>query len=198
MMRAKKTTQNADDLKVLIVGILCTIMILFGSQVYPRLYEYRWFRDLTRITPFHSVDIYYSSVVNDGQKIVFGGTLTKRRCDFDDLVGYITGQFNQRHRVVVDTSVEDLRGVSGSRPPSNDPESWGPWSIDISNVETYGQPLIPKDFEVIAFHIECPTDPENQSNKFLEAPWADFEIELPDSVYPFHEAEPIVIKEEMQ
>jgi hypothetical protein len=185
-LRQKKTTPNEDGFKVLVVGIICTIGILMFPHVTSRMLEHRWYRDLVRLTPFHSVELYYSYVTDGGNSIVFGGTLTKRRCDYNHLVGYVTGQYGQRHRVEVNTDAEDKRGVSGSRPPSDAPETWGPWSIDITNMKTMKEDLKPSDFEVIAFHVECPTEPTEQSNEFITAPWGDYEIEL-DPVVGFDE-----------
>lgn len=185
--RAEKTTRGNDDFKVLMVGISIALSLLVAPLFTSKITEYRWFRDLARLTPFYNVQLYYASVIEEGTTIVVGGTLTKRRCDFDtsDLVtnpvAYVSGQYGQRHRVEVDTSVEDMRGVSGNRPPSDSPESWGPWSISIEGLTVFGEPLVPQEWDIQVFHVNCPSNPVNQANEFISGNWGDFELERPIS-----------------
>lgn len=172
-MRAKKTTRNADDFRVLVAGIVCTIMILMGSVILPRFTEQRWYRDLTNLTPFHSVELLYSNVSEDSISIQFGGSLVKRRCEFNNLIGYIYGDNGLRYFVPVDTSSE---GSLGNRPPSSVSESWGPWIISTESNPNIPNTVLPVRWEVIAEHIKCPTPPKVQRNLFVEGAWEDFAL----------------------
>lgn len=172
--RAKKTTKNADDFRVLVAGIFCAIGILVVSNVLPRLTEHRWYRDITQITPFHSVTLLYSQVQDARTLIVVGGSMTKRRCEFENLYGYIYADNGIKYRVPVDTSVEDSTGVVGNRPPSHYPENWGPWSLSTKSNPNFPLSAIPVSFEIIAEHVKCPTPPRTQRNTFIEGAWANF------------------------
>lgn len=170
-MRAEKTTRNADDYKVLVVGIICSILILLGSFTVPRLYEQRWYRDVTRITPFYDAMLLYSNVSKNEIQITMGGTLIKRRCDFNNLFGYIYADNGIRYRVPVDTTDEP---VKGNRPPSDTPESYGPWTISVDDNPNFPVTAIPVRWEIIAEHVKCPTEPETQRNLFISGSWEDF------------------------
>ncbi|AGH07378.1 hypothetical protein SUFG_00005 [Sulfitobacter phage phiCB2047-B] len=170
-MRAEKTTRNADDFKVLITGAVCAILILMGSVILPRFSEQRWYRDITRLTPFYDVQLLYSTVSGDEISISIGGSLVKRRCDFNNLFGYIYGDNGIRYRVPVDTKDEP---VKGNRPPSNTPESWGPWTLSIDDNPNIPLTVMPVSYEVIAEHIVCPTEPKTQRNLFLKGEWENF------------------------
>lgn len=170
-MRANKTTRNADDFKVLLVGIVCAIMIMMGSSILPRFNEQRWYRDLARLTPFYEVQLLYSSVGPQAIEITIGGSLIKRRCDFNDLFGYIHADNGIRYRVPVHTDAEP---VQGNRPPSDSAESWGPWSITTDDNPNFPVTAVPVKWEVIAEHIKCPTEPVTQRNLFIGGEWEDF------------------------
>lgn len=170
-MRAKKTTRNADDYKVLMVGIVCTILILMGSVILPRFTEQRWYRDITRLTPFYEVQLLYSNVSEDQITLTMGGSMVKRRCDFNGLFGYIYGDNNIRYRVPVDHSAEP---VHGNRPPSDNAESWGPWSLSTNDNPNIPLTVVPVRWEIIAEHVECPTVPLTQRNLFIQGDWVDY------------------------
>lgn len=181
-LRAKKTTKNADDVRVLFAGILGAIIILIGSAVMPRLTEHRWYRDVTSITPFHSVTLLYSQVQDARTIIVVGGSMIKRRCEFHNLYGYIYADNGLKYRVAVDTSVEDRDGASGNRPPSDHPENWGPWSLSTKSNPNFPISAIPTAFEIIVEHKNCPTVPKTQRNVFMEGAWIDYVLPTNDSV----------------
>lgn len=176
----KSNNRNSDDFKVLIVGLTIGVMILLLSLVTPRLVEFRWYRDFAQLTPFSDVQLMYSEVIDNNTKIIIGGSMIKNRCDFNfevaNPVSYVTDQFDQRHRIIVDTSPEDkITGIIGnSRPPSEFSEIWGPWIIDITNREIFGSPLIPTQFEIQVYHVNCPTEPVDQVNLFVKGVWGDF------------------------
>lgn len=178
-VRAEKTTRNADDYKVLMVGIVAAILIMGMSMVFPRFGEQRWYRDLTRLTPFHDVQLLYSRVDNDKIQILFGGTLVKRRCEFNNLFGYIYGSNGIKYRVPVDMSSEP----GGNRPPSysGTSESWGPWVLRVADNPNIPSTVIPQSFEIIAEHVNCPTEPKTQRNLFVKGNWADF-THVPEEV----------------
>lgn len=181
--RAQKTTKNADDFRVLMAGILCAIGILVVSNVYPRLAEHRWYRDLTQITPFHSVTILYSQVQDSRTLIVVGGSMTKRRCVFKDLYGYIYADNGIKYRVPVDTSVEDsVLGKLVNRPPSHYPENWGPWSLSTKSNPNFPINSVPVSFEIIAEHLDCPTPPKTQRNTFIEGAWVNYVLPSEPSI----------------
>ncbi len=171
-VRAKKTTRNADDFKVLLVGAVCAIIIMMGSLVFPRFTEQRWYRDITRLTPFYDVVLLYSSVSEDQIRVVFGGSMVKRRCDFNNLFGYIYGDNGLRYRVPIDHSSEG----GGNRPPSGTPESWGPWSLSLDDNPNIPTTMVPERWEVIAEHVKCPTEPRTQRNLFISGEWGDYLI----------------------
>lgn len=170
-MRTSKTTPNADDFKVLFVGIVCAIVIMVGSNILTRLQEHRWYRDLVHLTPFHEVQLLYSSVGPQEIEITIGGSLIKRRCEFNNLFGYIHADNGIRYRVPVDTDAEIIQG---NRPPSDSAESWGPWRISTDDNPNFPVTAMPVKWEVIAEHIECPTEPVTQRNFFVGGEWEDF------------------------
>lgn len=177
--RAEKTTRNADDYKVLITGIVAAILIMMTSVVYPRFQEQRWFRDVTRLTPFYDVTLLYSAVSDDQISIVMGGSMIKRRCTFNNLFGYIYGDNGIRYRVPVDDSAEP---VHGNRPPSPDAESWGPWSLSTDDNLNIPATVIPMEWEIIAEHVECPTPPKTQRNLFIRGTWDNYTAIPPETV----------------
>ena len=176
----KSSNRNHDDYKVLIVGLIIGVMIMFLLLITPRLIEYRWYRDVAHLTPFSDVQLIYSKVIDDNTKIIIGGSMIKNRCDFNfeipNPVAYVTDQFGQRHLILVDTSPEDqITGLIGnSRPLSEFSEIWGPWMIDISNREIFGSYLKPIRFEVQVYHTNCMTKPIDQVNLFVEGAWINF------------------------
>ncbi|ANJ20810.1 hypothetical protein HYO99_gp76 [Roseobacter phage RD-1410W1-01] len=169
-IRAEKTTRNRDDYKVLIVGLICAIFIMLAMTTLPRFAEQRWYRDLARLTPFYGVELLYSNVSEDTISVSVGGSLVKRRCEFNTLFGYIYGDNNIRYRVPVDTSSEP----EGNRPPSDTPESWGPWTLSMNDNPNIPVTVVPIRWEIIAEHINCPTEPVTQRNLFIGGEWVDF------------------------
>lgn len=170
-MRANKTTRNADDFKVLLVGVVCSIVIMMLSIIVPRFSEQRWYRDIVHMTPFHAVQLHYSSVGSQAADITIGGSLIKRRCDFSELFGYIHANNGIRYRVPVRTTAEP---VHGNRPPSTEAESWGPWKITTEDNNNFPVTATPVKWEVIVEHVRCPTDPVIQRNVFASGAWEDF------------------------
>lgn len=163
--RAPKSTPNRDDFRVLMAGVICAIILLVGSLAFQRLDEYRWFRDVTLLTPFHDVTVDYSFV--DGKVLTVGGQLIKRRCDFEDMIAYVTGEDGTRRRLIVDPSPEiRLTGTDKTRPPSSESEAWGPWEIYNQYTD-----LTPVSWEIYIDHVRCPSPPENQTNLFAYGPW---------------------------
>lgn len=184
-VRAAKTTKGEDDFKVLMVGVFCALLIMAGSLVLPRFGEYRWYRDLVHLTPFHDVHLLYAEVQDDKIEIMIGGTMVKRRCDFNALFGYITGSDGIRYRVPVHTNAE----LSGNRPPSSVAESWGPWVLKMKDNETIPITTVPMSFEIIAEHIRCPYGPDTQRNLFIAGGWKNIG-QMGD-----HHPEKLIVKE---
>ena len=187
-IRATKTTRGEDDFKVLMVGVICALMIMLGSLVIPRFNEMRWYRDLTRLTPFHEVHLLYAQVDDDKIEIMIGGTMVKRRCDFNTLFGYITGSDGIRYQVPVHTEAEP----KGNRPPSKIAESWGPWILKLHDNAVIPITVVPESFEVIAEHVKCPSGPETQRNLFISGGWKDV------GEVPFEEENQKLMKDEVQ
>lgn len=174
----RRTTQNADDYKVLVVGSICAILILLGSVFFDRLYEYRWFRDATKLTPFYSVHTHFSSVNHD--TITVGGDMVKRRCVFNNFSAYVHDASGIRHRAFVDPSREvELTGASGNRPPSDTAETWGPW-----NVVVIDKRVIPVSWEIHVDHKDCPSPPLNQTNLFASGLWVTAMFEMRGHTLP--------------
>lgn len=188
VVRAKKTSKNADDFKVLIVGAVCAILIMMGSIIMPRMTEQRWFRDFTRLTPFHDVVLLYSQVSPDSITVAVGGTMVKRRCDFQSLYGYVIGSNGIRYRAAVDSSHEDSE-VRTNRPPSAHAESWGPWTISVDTIPHFPPAVLPLGYEIYAEHVQCPTEPETQRNLFVKGDWANY-------TYTTKTGKPVAILEE--
>ena len=186
--RAEKINRNHDDYKVLVVGLVIGICIMLFTVVSGRLIEYRWYRDVAHLTPFSKVVLLETHVLEGNSVLVMNGTMRKDRCEFDfsvdnNPIGYVTGQYNQRHRVPVDTSPEDIKTgvVKQSRPPGSNIESWGPWTIDVTDLTVFDEPLKPKSFEVVVFHNDCPTKPVSQVNTFVEGNWGEFISQRPET-----------------
>ena len=173
MIRSVKRTRNSDDVKVLLIGVVLGIIILVSPVVANSLQEQRWYRDVSGSTPFRGATTDYTSV--DDGSIAVGGFLIKRRCTFLGLSGYIVDRTGIRHPVHVDTSPEvALTGVEygGSRPPSDDLESWGPWVLtQTSNISE------PTGWEIYVDHGECPSPPVNQTNLFTSGAWVDYQFQ---------------------
>jgi len=127
----------------------------------------------------------YSSVAPD-ETITFGGGMTKRRCTFHNLYGYVYMDDGLRYRLPVDTSSES--GV-GNRPPSSDAENWGPWVLDLADNGAIPLTAAPVRFEVIAEHIKCPTEPTTQRNHFIGGDWTDFILVTEEAVEVINEIE---------
>lgn len=177
-IRAEKTTRNRDDYKVLLVGVIFGVFILVSQVTYGMLIDQRWFRDVTGITPFHSVKVMSQAVVDDS--ITVTGELVKRRCTFDSLTGYIIyddlmSEDLDRQRVFVNTRPEEiLTGITGNRPPSDEAENWGPWLMTLTlSTENLSHKGDIKGWEIWAHH-SCPTRPVKQSNLFAEGLWTSF------------------------
>lgn len=168
--RAEKTSPNRDDYKVLIVGLICAIILMLVMITVPRLPEQRWYRDSTRLTPFHHVELLYTNIREDSISVAIGGSFVKRRCEFNQLFGYVYGSNGIRYRVSVDHSSE----IDGNRPPSSSAESWGPWILSLSSNLNIPTNIVPVRWEVIAEHINCPTKPFTQRNLFISGAWVDF------------------------
>ena len=176
-VRAEKTSRNADDFKVLIVGTIIAIVILIGSLSVPRLSEQRWYRDITRLTPFYDVELLYSRVSEDQISISMGGLMVKRRCTFDiatGLQGYVYGQDGIRYRVNIDDSPEGF--LKTSRPPSSVKETWGPWVLSLNTNSNIPNTMTPVRWEIIAPHVNCPTEPKTQRNLFIAGLWKNYEV----------------------
>jgi len=167
MFRCPKTDQNTDDLKVLRFGVGVALAIMVSSLVLPRFPEYRWYRDITLLTPFHSVVL--SSVYIENSSIVITGHMIKRRCVYKSLTGYVVSKDGHRFRVPVDTSPENTSKIETNRPPSLKSESWGPWKVTNTITD-----IIPIAVEIYAQHVKCPTEPVVQSNLFLRTSCKDF------------------------
>ncbi|USG60952.1 hypothetical protein NBZ79_17480 [Sneathiella marina] len=159
----QRGARNGTGYKLLFTGAICTLLILITLLIAPRLAEYRWYRDMTALTPFYDVEVTYVNVTENA--VTLGGNLTKRRCVFNELVGYVYGDDGIRHRVMVDFSPEtELTGVSGNRPPSDTAEAWGPWRLTIDEDRN----VTPVGWEILAGHVNCPSSPTEQTNLFAK------------------------------
>lgn len=148
------------------------IYIIFGaliaSVMQPYLHlisESRTFRDLTLQTPFHSVTVSAEAV--EGDRIIIEGTMVKRRCLFLALNAYVSDGVI-RMPAPIDTTIEESIWGGGSRPPSRDAETWGPWGI----VNPSPNPAV--SWEVYTSH-SCRGI--RQSNLFARGPWPEREGE---------------------
>ena len=167
-VRAPKTGKAKDDYKVLLVGSIFVVFLLIGQFAAGYLSEQRWFRDVSRQTPFYDVSVTNISLSEDNRSVTISGYMTKRRCEFQSLTGYIITTNGKRHRVYVNTTPEDiLTGLQhgANRPPSELSERWGPWQISFSF-----KGLNPDSWEVWAHH-KCPNFATVQSNLFASGPW---------------------------
>lgn len=149
--------------------VLLVCMGLFMFLQLPalntRLSEDRWYRDIMGITPFDSVVLHDSLLIEDG--IVLSGEMRKVRCEYSSLIAYATFNDDPRQRALIDDSEE---GFEGSRPPSEFTEKWGPWTI-----HWYGT-IQPDGWEIFAQHVKCPNEPVNQVNLFLEGTWSNYSL----------------------
>lgn len=143
------------------IGIIAVFGVLEFQHMRDSMAESRWFRDMMNITPFHNVVVDYQEVNPTGLHV--SGSLIKRRCTFDALIGYVTFPNKPKQRIGVVTN-----RPKQSRPPSEDNEAWGPWLLEWN-----AQRDIPSGFEIYADHINCPTPPRSQTNLFVKGPWED-------------------------
>lgn len=155
------------------MSIIVTIiaLVLIASSIIeryePRLAENRWYRDLTHITPFHSVKLHSSKITDYGLKI--SGEMIKRRCEFEGVQAYAVFENAPREAIFMDTAMEDKERPKGNRPPSKESELWGFWRL-------YYDGETPLRFEVFANHTNCNSNPTDQSNLFIYGNWKDYDI----------------------
>jgi len=166
---AMDKTKHALQKNACMVGAMIFLFFITSwPNIQAELAEQRWFRDIRGLTPFSEVVTGWSVVTDDG--LLVGGSMKKDRCTFvqGSQVGYVRIEGKPKQSVFVDLTPEDiLTGVVGqSRPPSNDPEAWGPWLI-----RWVGAP--PLDWEIFVRHKDCPTPPRNQTNLFASGAWAN-------------------------
>lgn len=147
------------------IFMVCVGLFVFFQlpALNSRLLEDRWYRDIVGVTPFDSVTLHSSTIVDDG--IILGGEMRKVRCEYESLTGYVTFEDKPRQRVIIDDSEE---GFVGSRPPSEFTELWGPWQVVWYGDQT------PTGWEIHANHVKCPSEPVDQVNLFLEGSWDNF------------------------
>ena len=179
MFRKNKSKNTAkDDLLVLTVGVVFTLVLLFLSLLPAKIIsdtftDTRSERDFFSLTPFKDVELYYAEVSEDNQSIAVGGTMVKVRCVFDKLTAYITDSDGTKYRVLIDHNSP----VKGNRPEIPENQAWGPWSVMANIVNVYGAELNPVLWEIYAHHHSCPSAPYMQTNLFASGPWMDYEAE---------------------
>ena len=142
------------------MAIIVFSVIMQFDSIKKYLSEFRWYRDVVNITPFYGETLHTSVISDEG--IYLRGELIKRRCTFDALIGYVTFNDKPKLRVVITSNSN-----GGSRPPSKDAESWGPWLLEYSGDKE------PNGWQIYVDHVKCPTDPKRQTNLFLEGQWKD-------------------------
>lgn len=145
----------------MLLAVVATSLFLIVFDTLCRMSESRGFRDKFGLTPFHSVQLHTTELVDEGLNA--SGELTKRRCTFDKLTGYVTFENHPKKRVLVIPSTN-----GGNRPASPDAEVWGPWLI------TYYDTPVPEGFEIFVHHVNCPSRPFEQDNLFISGEWKDY------------------------
>lgn len=147
------------------IFLVCMGLFLFFqlSVLNSRLLEDRWYRDVMGVTPFDSVTLHTSTLTEGG--IVISGEMRKVRCEYNSLIAYATFDDHPRQRAIIDDSAE---GFEGSRPPSDETELWGPWTIH------WEETIQPDGWEVFAQHVKCPNEPMEQVNLFLNGDWGNY------------------------
>lgn len=137
--------------------ILAMIVVAAVQSHWVQIYESRPYRDITGLTPFHSV-LFETSLTEDNREVITG-VFVKRRCVLEQIIAYtVTG--DNTYRAFVDLSPED-GGVLYSRPPSKHTQTFGPWII----TSIIGQP---DSWELYAVHM-CPEG--ISTNLFAKGPW---------------------------
>ncbi len=146
-------------------ALIIVIALMLG--LYPslsnHLMESRWFRDVARLTPFHSVTVDDTQMTDGGVLVM--GQMVKRRCEYHRLTAYVIFSNGYRRRVHLDTSPEG--GAQGNRPSSRSSEAWGPWKIVAA-----GRGIV--RWEIFAHH-KCPERGTIQSNLFATGDWPEAE-----------------------
>lgn len=141
------------------VGLVVAVAIFILPSLSNHLMESRWFRDVARLTPFHSVTVDDTHLTDGGALVV--GQMVKRRCEYHHLTAYVIFSNGYRRRVHLDTSPEG--GPQGNRPSSRSSEAWGPWKIVAA-----GRGIA--RWEIFAHH-KCPERGTIQSNLFATGDW---------------------------
>lgn len=137
------------------LGIVVAMMI---SIVWHSLIlEYRWSRDLFRLTPFHDVRI--ERVQVDGPVLTIWGSFKKRRCERLGVTAYT--RTGEALTVAGFSANGENAATPQDRPPSPWRQSFGPWAITASSPA-------PEEALLFAFH-KCPEG--LQKNLVFEVPW---------------------------
>lgn len=159
------TVKSFVNNKALLVGLLCVLVVSQIPRVESALQEKRSYRDLAGITPYSKV-IVTKKVINDiGMSI--SGSFRKDRCTYHSMTGYVTFKNKPKQRVQMYNAKGGIMTpyTGTSRPPSDEVESFGPWTISdggFSNITGW---------EVHTYHTDCPTKPFVQYNLFAKGKW---------------------------
>ena len=167
MTKADRNLKRHHHIRLDLLAIVICLTAILLAPNYRDIKEGRFYRDIMGITPFKHVNVF--GTVLEPNRIIITGSMVKVRCVFNQdmgLTAYVQTENGLWHRFPVDTSVEDLRGVTGDRPPNPSAQSWGPWAIYYSG--GLGHAV---QWEIYAPHKDCPDEPETQTNLFAAGPW---------------------------
>ena len=149
-----------------LLGALWIAAGIIQTSVAPVVAETRWYRDLTRQTPFHSVEG-QAFTTEDGRQCV-AVVITKRRCTIvrppePPLIGRGVGADGKEHRLTGITLL-NRDGVSGRDLPPGRTEI-GPFCVEARN-----PPL--RRVTLYTRHT-CPGEAEVQTNELVTVEWPD-------------------------
>lgn len=129
MAGVKSRVAHATKKELRVWAAAIPLMIVYVAVIAPmvsRLDESRIWRDLTGKTPFRSVII--TSVTATSLEITLAGTLVKSR-DCLALGAPIAQVMKDGRALPASFIAREHDGTPASRPPSPEPQEWGPWII---------------------------------------------------------------------
>lgn len=145
--------------KLVFVGILIILVSSFLDTASGWVSESRMVRDLLGTTPFHSVEIDRTVVVGD--ELWIWGTLEKRRGE--KVAHYAYTRYEDGPNILALFRSEEEPNAPQNRPPTNNPQAFGPWVITTS--------IKDPDFASFWTVHEFENGESSQANRFFSIPW---------------------------
>lgn len=133
----------------------------FASLFHERISEQRWYRDLTRQTPFHSVVIDRQVLSDGGMVLTVDGHFTKRR-ECVPIPPVAVQTYHGSGSAEPAGFVSRQPGDAINRPPLDGSQAFGPWDLIALSPD-------PLEASVWIWH-KC-SDGKFQYNQLFRIPW---------------------------